>query len=158
VDRNPALALEYVQKGLAFVQEQWPLQGRDFEASRRTLWPSLLRAQVALGSWKPACAVGEALVAEIEDAALELEEGEEAAARKDYAEALERTASPEAALRQRELAADPAKMGAAREAGRRRRVLAGKIERPAADFYFHDLSGKSIRLEDYRGKTVILSM
>lgn len=156
--KDPAAALEYAMKGLAFVQEQWPRYGRELEDSRKVLWPSLLRIHVVREDWKSALSVGKALVEDIDGTVLELTPAEETSVRTDYAEALEHTDSRDAALEQRAVAADPARIRPVKEANRRRRLLATEQKRPAADFHLEDLSGKPVRLEDYRGKTLVMSM
>ena len=158
VVKDPAAALEYAMKGLAFIQDQWPRYGRELEDSRPNLWPSVLRVHVARADWKSALAVGKALVEEIDAAALVLSAEEESAVRGDFAEALERTGAHDAALEQRELAADPARARAIKEEGRRRRLLVSEKKHPAAPFAVQDLTGKTIRLEDFRGRTLILSI
>ena len=158
VQRDPALALVYTRKGLSFIQEQWPAAEADFESLRFRLWPGLMSAHVALEQWPAARAVGDALSREVDAERLLLTPDKEAAFRRTYASALDRTGGADEARRQRELAADPEAARRAREERARRELLAGEQRRPAPAFALKDLSGKTIRSEDFRGRVLVLTL
>jgi len=155
--RDPTAALEHLKKGLSYVQEQWPGVDPGFEENRRILWPGLLEANTALGKWKVARTVGEALTRLIQTGEMEFRAEEESRIRTEYAKALEQMGQAEAAAVQKSLAVDPEKAFALREDALRGKVLATQQRRLAADFALQDLAGRTIRLGDYRGKVLVLS-
>jgi peroxiredoxin len=103
VDKDPAGSLIFARKGLAFVQENWPITNEFDEQRRLIFWPLMLRAHCALKNWPAARRVGDALVREIDSGMLPtslLSRLGEEKARQDYAMALEQTGAVEAAREQ----------------------------------------------------------
>jgi peroxiredoxin len=155
--RDPANALAYARKGLSFIQEEWPSAEVGFESMRIRLWPVLMNCYGALGQWQAARTVGDALSDAIDSESIALRPENESAFRLEYALALEHTDAADKARTQRDLAADPEIARQQREGRVRRELLAEEQHRPAFRFALKDLAGKTVRLQDFRGKVLVLS-
>jgi peroxiredoxin len=155
--RDPRNALAYARKGLSFIQDQWPSTEAQFEQIRFKLWPVLLSSYAALEQWQAARTVGDALSAEIDSESIALTPEKESAFRLQYALALEHTEAAAEARAQHDLAADPEAARRQREDRVRRKLLGDEQHRPAFRFALKDLSGKTVRLRDFRGKVLVLS-
>lgn len=102
-EKDPSSSLDFVQKGLVFIQGNRP-GSNEFGAQTGLLFqPLTLRAHCALKAWPEARKLGEELTREIDGGALPtpllMKIGEERA-RRDYAIALEQTGAIEAAREQ----------------------------------------------------------
>ncbi|WP_031496939.1 TlpA family protein disulfide reductase [Bryobacter aggregatus] len=159
--RDPAAALQFAHRGIQFIEEQWPLTNALHEEDRRAFWPVLLQAYLAQSNWKAASKIAETMLREL-DGALASGKKEpnfdERKLRLDYAKALDQLQQPEAAQRERRLADTPDRNRGDRMQGIRTQLLASEKKRAAKPFTLQDLSGEKVSLEDYRGRTLILSM
>src|SRR5947208_6445285 len=139
------------------IQEQWPRSEQISEKDRISFWPTLLKAHVALKDWVASRRVGEALTREIDSGSFKLDETKEKVVRQHYAEALQNGQFPEAARVQQELAADSSRYRQRREEQVRAALLTSAQRRPARPFSLKDASGRTISLNDLRGKVVALA-
>jgi peroxiredoxin len=159
VERDPEMTLNYARRGIAFVQEQWPKTDQIKDSSRIAFWPLMIRAHLALKEWKPAATIAEALVRELEADKTSrplLSEKEEVTVRLNYATALENIGALELARVQREVADNPGRNREQRERQVREALLARRQQRIAPPFTLRDLAGKTVTLEQFRDRTVVL--
>jgi len=157
-ERDPATALTFAQRGLSMIQEQWPRSEEISERNRIFFWSALLTAHVTLKDCAAARRVGEALTKKIDSGSFKLDETKEKLVRSHYARALQNSRLPEAARAQLELADDPSRDRKRREELVRAALLASAQRRPALQFSLKDASGRTISLNDLRGKVVAIAL